>query len=207
MSREPKRTGYERWRSSPSRSFHADLRSVFAPLLPLPASLRPVAIPAATVYHSTGRVSLDLFQEPSHVLDPRSQPVRTPLSDPPPDVANGCRRGGPYRRRAAALAVLGGRTERPDQPLGLPLVLRRFHEAGQDEPRPVRRGLCQAGAEIDRADRPRPVADPEKAQPDLRDDQQPLDPQGLQSRRESRGVHRQGQKGHRRLRPPPDFPT
>ena len=36
---------------------------------------------------------------------------------------------------------------------------------------------------------------------------QPLDPQGLQSRRESRGVHRQGQEGHRRLRPPPDFPT
>ena len=73
-----------------------------------------------------------------------------------------------------------------------------FMKQAEDGPRPVRRGLCQAGPEIDRADQSRPVADPEKTQPDLRDERQPLDPQGFQSRRQPRGVHRQGQKGHRR---------
>ena len=73
-------------------------------------------------------------------------------------------------RLAAGRLRPGRRTQGPDQAVGLPLVLRRLHEADQDGPRPVRRGLRQDGPEVDRAGRPRPVADAQEARPDLRDD-------------------------------------
>ena len=59
-----------------------------------------------------------------------------------------------------------------------------------------RRRLCETGPEVDRAHRPRPVADAEEARPDLRDDSQPLaSPRASIASRTTRSASPRSSKG------------